>query len=41
MVEEFLEAILRQRALVGACKTKLKKTNEQILSVKAMMTDQA
>lgn len=41
MVEEFLEAILRQRALVGACKTKLKKTNQQILSVKAMMTDQA
>ena len=41
MVEEFLEAILRQRSLVAACKTKLQKTNEQILSIKAMRTDQA
>ena len=41
MVEEFLEALLRQRSLVLACKNKLHKTNQQILSVKAMMTDQA
>ena len=34
MVEEFLEALLRQRALVLACKNKLHKTNQQILSVK-------
>ena len=41
MVEEFLEALLRQRALVLACKNKLHKTNQQILSVKSMLTDQA
>lgn len=40
MVEEFLEALLRQRALVLACKNKLYKTNQQILSVKSMLTDQ-
>lgn len=41
MVEEFLDDLLRQRALVVACKNKLHKTSQQILSVKAMLTDQA